>query len=127
MFESMRQAWEERGRHTPPGTHEEGVVALDNFSGMGALLLALARTNLKIGRYMAIDMDPRCGIMLMTVAEYCMELYPHLVSWQSVAHMFALWGDIQQVRAPDLVPWCPFNYNGMRQPMPGLLEGLGQR
>ena len=59
LFESMRQDWEERGRHTTPGTHKEGVVALDNFSGMGALLLALARTNLKVGRYMAIDMDPR--------------------------------------------------------------------
>ena len=125
LFESMRQSWEERGRYTTPGTHKDGVVALDNFSGMGALLLALARTNLKVGRYMAIDMDPVCGIMLMTVAEYCMELYPHLVSWQSVAHMFALWGDIQEVRALDLVPWCPFNVCGCGSPCQGFSRASG--
>ena len=61
----------------------------------------------------------------MTVAESCMEVYPHLVSWQSVAHMFALWGDIQQVRALDLVPWCPFNVLGCGSPCQGFSRASG--
>lgn len=117
LFTEKRREWEARAKATPVGAREgKGVGVVDTFCGQGALLLALAMEGVKVARFFGCDNDPKCGLMLMCVAEYCMEMYPECVTWGAVAHMFAIWGDASRLTAHDLAALGHIHVSGAGPP-----------
>ena len=120
VFLERKKAWEERARDVPLAPPVEwGAVVVDNFCGMGALLLALATERVPIARYFGVDLDPVSGLMLMEVAEYCLQYMSHSVRWESVAHMFHLWRDVSTVGVSELQELGPVSIMGCGSPCQG--------
>ena len=122
----MLAEWKEKAANVERLSFGEGEVVLDAFGGMAALLLALARLGRKLAAYFIVDMDPVCGILAMYTAEYCMRNMPDVVSFSAVAHMFDLWGDVNNVGAGDLVERGPFTIFGCGSPCQGFSRASGR-
>jgi hypothetical protein len=104
LFDARREAWMRRAAETPlADLHDtDAVGVVDSYCGQGALMLGMAAEDIPIGRYFGIDLDPVSGLLLMATAEYCMARYPRCVTWPSVAHIFHLWRDAEEIREEGL-------------------------